>query len=152
MTITIRAAILGFLDNIKAGRSPKTYENYHADLLGGAGFLPMLRKYIKPSAPVSDLTEEMAAEYFEGLLRLGRSPATRQRRLAAVRGFYEYAAAHRYAKVTIERLNYLLKSGKLLTTVKQEIKFDEAKINRVLKYAASPAPLPDGPRDRLRQL
>lgn len=137
---TFRDALGQFLDNVKSTQSQNTWRNYRSDLLGGSGFLLLLAPQIKPSTPINILTEAMAAEYLQRLLKLGLSPSTRQRRAAAIREFYKFARARKWANVSAEDLDYLFKAGKFLSGIKTQVNFDSDKIDRILEYITKHPP------------
>lgn len=135
---TFREALGQFLDNIKIAQSENTWRNYKSDLLGESGFLLLSAPALKPSTPISKLTENHAADYMQKLLSSGMAASTRQRRAAAIREFYKFVRARKWAEVSAEDLDYLLKAGKLLTGVKVSVHFDADKIQRILDYASGP--------------
>ena len=137
---TIQSAIDSFLLNVKRNQPNNTYKNYRSDLLGVSGFLPCLENRIKPKDSASSLSEDMAAQFIQLLLDAGAAPATRQRKAAAVREFYRFAIATDLANVSIEKLNYKIKSGKLLAGKKRHIEFPKEKIEKVLSFVRTIKP------------
>ena len=137
MTITLRDALGQFLDNVKASQSKNTWVSYYSDLLGSTGFLSLLKPRVKPSMPINELTESMGAQYMQNLLARGASASTRQRRAAAIREFFKFVRARKMAKVSAEDLDYLFKSGKFLSGIRDEIRFDAKKIDRILTHIQS---------------
>lgn len=143
--ITIKQAVDSFLLNIQMSKEGdkenNTYKNYKSDLLGKSGFLPMLSKYVKPSASAGQLTEAMGAQFLQELLNNGAAVATRQRKAAAVREFFRYAIARDLApQISIEKLNFQIKSGKLLIGKKNNIEFPMHKVERILEYVKTIKP------------
>src|SRR3990167_7297909 len=137
MTITLRDALGQFLDNVKASQSKNTWVSYYSDLLGSTGFLSLLKPRVKPSMPINELTESMGAQYMQNLLARGASASTSQRRAAAIREFFKFVRARKMAKVSAEDLDYLVKSGKFLSGIRDEIRFDAKKIDRILTHIQS---------------
>jgi len=139
--MNLKSAIDGFLGNVKKSQSPNTYKNYKSDLLGQAGFLAILAPHgIRPSSLASTLNENMAVQFLQDLMDKGYSKSTRTRKAAAVRAFYGFIAGLELAPITIDKLDYKIKAGKLLTGAKVNIQFDADKIERILKYAAKFSP------------
>jgi integrase/recombinase XerC len=138
--VSIKHAIDAFLDNIQKSRTDdsktnNTYKNYKSDLLGVSGFLTVLSKYIKPNTSAAQLSAEMAAQFLQDLLNAGQSVATRQRKAAAVREFFRFAIARGLApQLSIEKVNFQIKSGKLLLGKKSSIEFPMGKVERILEY------------------
>lgn len=140
--VTIEQAIHLFLENIRLskdeddqGKDNNTYKNYKSDLLGQSGFLTLLSRYIKPTTPASKLSENMAAQYLQELLNNNAAVSTRERRAAAVREFFRFAIARDFAPgLNIEKMNFMIKSGKLLIGKKRHIEFPMGKIERILAY------------------
>lgn len=144
-TTTIQQAIDSFLQNIQMSKDGdkdnNTYKNYKSDLLGVSGFLPILSKFIKPTMSAAQLSESMGAQFLQELLNNGASVATRQRKAAAVREFFRYAIARDLApQISIEKLNFQIKSGKLLIGKKNNIEFPMHKIERILAYVKTVKP------------
>lgn len=137
---TIRQAIDSFLLNIQRSkaddsRENNTYKNYKSDLLGSSGFLVILSRHIKPTTSAAQLSEAMATQFLQDLLNMGASLATRQRKAAAVREFFRYVIARDLApQISIEKLNFQIKSGKLLVGKKSSIDFPMRKIEKILEY------------------
>lgn len=134
---TIRQAIDSFLSNVKRTQPRNTHKNYKSDLLGVSGFLPTLEKHIKPTTPASSLSEEMAVQFLQSLLNKGSSTATRQRKAAAIREFYRFAIAMELTTASIEKMNYKIKAGKLLSGNKPRIEFPAEKLERTLNHVKS---------------
>lgn len=141
--VSLRGAAEAFLKNVKATQAKHTAKNYQADLLGSTGFVVYLLKYFnRESFPANELNEEMAAQYFQDLLLKNVSPATFQRRASAIREFFRFLEARRWAPVSADRLTILLKAGKLKPNPKPLERFDELeeKIVRTFDYAISMVP------------
>lgn len=144
---TIKQAIDSFLLNIQMSkedqsRDNNTYKNYKSDLLGASGFLTILAAHgIKPETSAARLSEAMASQYLQDLLNNGASVATRQRKASAVREFFRYAIARDLApQISIEKLNFQIKSGKLLIGKKSNIEFPMHKIEKILEYVKTIKP------------
>lgn len=142
--ITIHKAIDSFLANLQRSQPKNTYKNYKSDLLGSSGFVTILGKHIKPTTPASALSEDMAAQFLQILLDAGSSPATRQRKAAAIREFFRFVIAMDLASISIEKLNFKIKSGRLLAGSRSHIEFPQEKIEKTLAYVRTikPAGLP----------
>lgn len=137
---TIHQAINSFLANLQRSQPKNTYKNYRSDLLGRTGFVSILEKHIKPTTPASSLSEDMAAQFLQTLLDSGSSPATRQRKAAAVREFFRFIIAMDLATISIEKLNFKIKSGRLLAGSKTHIDFPQDKIESTLAYVRTVKP------------
>lgn len=149
--ITLEAAVGAFLKNIEATKLKHTSRGYRSDLLGASGFLRSLPGHIKPSMPVSELREEMAAQYFQDLALAGRKARTFKRRLATVRRFFRYLSALKLANVSADRLTELISAGALAPRASQPERFDELEIliDRVFEYALAERTLDGDPIQRL---
>jgi integrase/recombinase XerC len=144
---TIKQAIDSFLLNIQMSKEDQskdnnTYKNYKSDLLGVSGFLTMLASHgIKPNTSASQLSESMASQYLQDLLNKGAAVATRQRKAAAVREFFRYVIARDLApQISIEKVNFQIKSGKLLLGKKPHIDFPMHKVEKILEYVKTVKP------------
>jgi integrase/recombinase XerC len=144
---TIKQAIDSFLLNIQMSKGENwkdnnTYKNYKSDLLGVSGFLPILAGHgIKPATSAAQLSEAMASQFLQDLLNNGASVATRQRKAAAVREFFRYAIARDFApQISIEKLNFQIKSGKLLIGKKNHVDFPMRKVEKILEYVKTVRP------------
>lgn len=138
---TINQAINAFLANIQKSKiddqkTNNTYKNYKSDLLGISGFLSILSGHgIKPETPAARLSEGMAAQYLQDLLDKGYSVATRQRKAASIREFFRFAIARGFGpQLSIEKINFQIKSGKLLLGKKNHIEFSMVKVEKILDH------------------
>jgi site-specific recombinase XerD len=141
-SITIQSALESFLGNVKVSQSKHTYKNYRADLLGSTGFLPAMCDHIQPGAPIDELREELAVQYFQLLIGRGVSTATFQRRASAMREFMRFVNARKWSDVSADRFKNLMKADKLSLRPDPPFPFQEIEpwIVRVFDYALSLRP------------
>lgn len=132
MTTTIKMACEAFLANIKLSQPHNTWKNYRSDLLGRTGFITSLAPHVKPTSPVNVITEEHGRQFIKCLLDNGASPSTRQRRAAALREFFRFASDQYELNVSVDRLNFKLKSSHLLTAKRDNIQYPAEKIKKML--------------------
>ena len=143
MTDTFRTASAAFLDNIKKSQPFNTWKGYRSDLLGEKGFISALAPQVKPSSPISDLTEEHGVKFIQSLLDRGASTRTRQRCASTVREFFRFVAYHYNLPVSVDRLKFAIKSLHLLAGAKNVREYPGEKVRKILFFCSSLHPQPN---------
>lgn len=131
---TIRAACDSFLHNIKTNQPATTYIAYKSDLIGQTGFVASLSPTVKPSHAIDLLTEAHAVNHLQNTLDKGLKVSTRQRIVSVLREFYKFAAYTYNLNLSVDRLNYAIKSARLLAGVKDVSEYPAEKIQRVINF------------------
>lgn len=134
---TIRAACDSFLHNIQRNQPKTTYKSYKSDLVGVTGFIASLSPTVKPSHRVEVLTVDHGVIYLQSLLNRGLAVSTRQRAASALREFYRFASYTYNLNLSVDRLNYGIKSSKLLTGVKDVAEYPADKIQKILDFTSN---------------
>lgn len=132
MSATLKTACEAFLSNVKKAQPHNTWKNYRSDLLGETGFVSCVVPALKPNSPIADLTEEHGKQFILTLLNDGASPSTRQRRAASLREFFRFVTDQYDLNLSVDRLNFKLKSSHLLTSQKTHITYPAEKVKKML--------------------
>ena len=139
---TVSQAMTAYLDSVALSRSPNTARCVRQC---PALLYRVLDVYhLSPAeTPVKDLTED--AVTWLAIALKDFTAATEQLYLTAVRGFYEFLAAERLARLNLPRLNLLIrqrsrKPGQRLP------QFPREQIEYILEYAIKSCKQPGGDR------
>ncbi len=144
---TIQASMDEFTDMVRRSRSSNTSLSYakgllfFAQILKAAGMDPVV-------TPANQLTEEIIPTILDALKVF--SPATEQLYLVAIKRFYNFLAARKWAEINLPRLNEFIRQqarrpGRRLP------QFPRDDIEKVLDYVTGYIPSAD-PVERLRDL
>ena len=145
--ITIQTAMTEFVDMLRRSRSANTALSYAKSI---AYFNQILQNEgLDPATtPISQLQEDAVSWLLEALKYF--SPATEQLYIVAVKRFYHFVAARRWAEINLPRLNeFILQQAR--RPGQRLPQFPRNDIEKVLEYASNLVPSID-PVERLRDL
>ena len=128
---TLAEAIQGYLKTVQEARSENTARTY-ANALGV--FMRVLKEHwIEPESPVAQLSEDGIAWMLSYLKVF--SSSTERLYTQAVKGFYAYLAAEKFAEINLPRLDLFIKN-RARKPGQRLPQFPRDDIERVLEFAS----------------